>query len=1324
MSRLMIPALALLLAAGACRGDEPKPKTADRLPFMVHRWRQPLTIESQVMSWLYDGPASAVRRMEDRGQAVLPAAVPLAVTLKRPKDGQLIAAVVFRTHRGVAAADLKGGRLLWRAESAWSLEKMQADTYKSPALHQWIGFWKDQNRRPDFLLENSTLGSLSTDGIRLYAIEDLAVPPVVHPKYDPRFGGRNAADNSSYNAVVNDAMLHNELQAHELATGKLKWSLGGKTPAVKEVSKDPKDLLDSYFLGPPLPLDGRLYFVNEKDRQIRLVCLDPRRIVSDIDKEKIDAVLWVQTLGTAKETMLEDPTRRTTAAQIAYAEGVLVCPTNAGQLVGVDLLTHRVLWTHAYREPLVVFRWKSPGPVIADGRVVFTAPDGNSLYCLNLRTGARVWTAREEDDLYLAGASAGRAVVVGKKSVRALALDDGDEVWRVDTGLPSGRGGAADNVYYLPLKEFRFPDREVAPAVLAIDAATGKIVARARSRFDREMGMPSVPGNLIFFDDVVVSQNAAEVVAYPQLAAKLRNMDELLKKNPKDPMGLFERGELRLEQGDRLGAVQDLLAALANGAPPEAATRAAAKLHQALTELLQYDFKSGKKFLKDYEALCRVEVDPKADPEKQKEQKAEGLRRRSTYFALAARGLRSEGNLTEALNAYLDYAALGAGAKELFPIADDSDVRARADVWARGRIAALFAAAKPEQRAALDKIVAARYAEGRDADLDKLRTFVALFASTPLGSEARLRLAERLAEQDAKGNLLEAERHLLLLERQAADRATAGRAADTLARLLMRPEMYEDAAHYYRLLRDRYGDVVVRDGKSGAELFKDAHADKRLLPYLEAAPRRWPKQVRAKDETGSFPQGPRHLAFALEPVGEVPPSLRRQRVALEYGTANRVVFGDRDTGAVTWAATPNVAHLAGFIPYMAKANDSAEGVRFGYRGVGHLLVLDLGTAVLAVDPVRRKILWEKSLFSESGPPAGGNLTLDPDDGSLRRNFADGYFLTLGRNGPVSATCVCVQTRQGLTALDPLTGATLWERADVPSRCRLFGDEEFVYLVETDAGGAPVKTRAFRCSDGAAVVVPDFAAAYKSRQRVMGRTILVSESGPKGLALRLYDIPTGKDLWAKTYPAGSILLRSQEFDLAGAISPDGRASVVSLAARKEVVVSVLDPKDLQNVKEAHLLADGELVLIALHVVNPQGRQSGADIRSNLHAGVGLRGLTVNGKVYAFHRRTSKIAWVYDVQDQQLVLEQWKEMPVLLFTGRYVKMQDLGGGRWMYDGSQLVAVQGILKASGKLAFHRENMGQQTQPFYAINNDARGGKIEMIAPNYKVTFTVEKE
>jgi hypothetical protein len=217
-------------------------------------------------------------------------------------------------------------------------------------------------------------------------------------------------------------------------------------------------------------------------------------------------------------------------------------------------------------------------------------------------------------------------------------------------------------------------------------------------------------------------------------------------------------------------------------------------------------------------------------------------------------------------------------------------------------------------------------------------------------------------------------------------------------------------------------------------------------------------------------------------------------------------------------------------------------------------------------------------------------------------------------------------------------------------------------------------------------------------------------------MRLYDVHTGKDVWTKNFPANSTVLRSEEPDLAGVVSPDGRATVVSLRTQKEVVVGMVDPKHIQRLQQATLLADGGLVYVAFQVNDPNVNQG---VWSNLQPNTGLRAVPVNGAVYAFDRATSKIKWVNEVYSQQLVLEQWKELPIMLFTSRYNKPQGPGG---RFGAIQVVGVEAYEKATGKTTFHRPELGQQIGQFYALENDIRNGRIVFTGHNCKVIHTFD--
>jgi outer membrane protein assembly factor BamB len=475
------------------------------LPQLLKGWQQPTTQESEPRAWL----AQAVRQQCENGRPVLPASIPLVAGDR----------VVYRSQGGIVAVDLEGG-LLWEAPSAWGLDALAVDVNSSPHLSAWIE--SHLRTHPPVLFENSVLGTLSADRARVFAVEDLPVLPV--PNNYAGFRGRAGLGlQLSFAPELTDAVYHNRLLAIDLETGKVAWERGGRAAPG---SKD--DLADTYFLGPPLPLAGLLYVLTEYDQELSLVSLEATS----------GATRWSQRLATPRRKLLLDGPRRLHAAPLTHAAGILVCPTNAGAILGFDLLTHDLLWAHAYREdppapppiepdwrwrgrrwrstpaeppPSLEASWSKATPIIQGDKVVFTAADEPSVQCLDLHTGALLWKAdRIGGDLYLAGVRDGRVLLVGARQCRALGLEDGKEAWTLGTDEPSGQGSFGGSVYYLPVRSAEGGK----PAVHAIDLAKGVIVARPPLPGDQLLG------NLIFHRGSVLSQTVEAVTSYSHRMTK------------------------------------------------------------------------------------------------------------------------------------------------------------------------------------------------------------------------------------------------------------------------------------------------------------------------------------------------------------------------------------------------------------------------------------------------------------------------------------------------------------------------------------------------------------------------------------------------------------------------------------------------------------------------------------------------------------------------------------------------------------------------------------------------------------------------------------
>ena len=1100
-------------------------------------------------------------------------------------------------------------------------------------------------------------------------------------------------------------------------------------------------------------------------------------------------------LGTSHDKLQMDVLRRVNAAHLSYGEGVLVCPTNLGYVIGIDLLQNSLLWAYPYRDKadaaedatnpqeMMMRRlgrmppgafiqqgmvqtppqqgWRASAPIIQDGKVVFTAPDSRSIHCVNLKDGTPAWSRpRQEGDLYLGGVVNGKAVVVGTKVVHAYDLAKGDEAWKVETGLPSGFGAASDNVYYVPLKE-AVATKE--PEICAIDVDKGVVVghSKARPQDPKDPNSVEAPGNLVFFDGGIISQSNDEVIVYPQVKVKIAEMNERLKDNPNDIEGLFDRGELSLEEGSLDPAVQDFRRVMKNNPPADLLKKAKEKLYYALTEDFQHNFDQAEKYADDYAALCAADLPESATPA----DRAEARRRRTNYLYLMAKGKEGQRKLPEAFDLYLKLNA-EAPADELLSLVDEKLVKAAPDVLAQGRIAAMAAGASEAERRPLEARIAARWKEiqGKN-DLAELRKFVTLFGSLfAVGEEARLDLAERLMDADAAADketdaLMDAERQLSLLRARTQDPRTAARAVECLARLDTRKGLLDDAAYYYRLLRDRYPDVRVRDGKTGADFFNEAAADKRFWASLDDAPRVGAGRLQAKEERDNYPYQQQMFKFAHE--GEPLPFYQRYTLALEFGnnTLRLIDRTDPAPGEPRWKALPIAPTMfqsiltwnsqfnnfggAGMIigpggfP-IANNPQPPPSPKFSFMTIGHLAVLPVGHMVFGVDVAQGRLLWSKNLFDPVNGRApsqlqpGPSVTVDPRDGAVQIVYQDGWTQRLGQTGPLEGAAVCLQMKDSLTAIDPVSGRVLWTRSDVSSRSSLFGDDQHVFVVEMSPDGKPAYTRVFRTYDGATVHTPDFTHAYEDRVRLVGRNILVADKDKEATTLRLYDPLTGRDVWKQAFAAHSFVLQGDEGDLAGVLEPDGRVRVVDPATGAEPVQikDKIDQKYLDKDATYAVLADATNV----YVVPDAPPAPNTRVNTNLMPGTGLRGLNVNGELYAFrreadpalHKEKGTMAWRQTAADTQLVLDQFQDMPVVLLTGQSMKFQNPFGGQM----NQVTTLAVIDKRTGKLLKSFGPGGDPSEenytggPFHSLDRDARKGVIEFTSPQARINITMESD
>jgi outer membrane protein assembly factor BamB len=1192
----------------------------------------------------------ASKKLRNLGVPVIPGSHPLVIRNL----------VLFRALDGLHAFDLKSGQMAWYSSSDASLANMASsssvsdhDGYNNPLSYRDVA--------PVILTENTLLGTLSADQELVYAVEDLALPRM---SYGGGMGMRwnNRGDNmQQLGNKLRDYSDCNHLTAYDIEGGRAVWSIGTRIPD--------QPFSDMYFLGPPLPIGEKLYVLGESHGEIKLLCLQNRRAHKPGQQGEYQYSVelnWAQPLGiVSQQPITEDPVRRSQAALLSYSDGILVCPTNAGSVIGVDLLTRSLVWAYNYQtesSPMAndeqfmmmqmrrgrmpafgdspasasTTQWSFSAPVISNGKVFLAPPDGKALHAINLRDGSQAWTVNRVDtgkdaappDQYLAGVFDGKVILVGRQAIRALNVDNGKELWRTPTGVPTGRGVAAGPTYYLPLRN---------NDLMTINLADGKVMARAKALQKEQLG------NLVLVGEDLVSLNHTHLLVYPVMAVKERQIAQRLAKNPKDPVGLLERGEMRWHREGLEPAVADFELALANDPPPFLKTKAESKLVEALLILLDQEFAKYETKLDRLKELALRDVPANAKAEEKETQQD----RKSRYLRVVAQGRERQGRVADALDAYSQFAKLDS---KLIASPDDPQGKVLPVVWARGRAEAMAGRVTADGTKQLTAAVQAALDKARAANTpEAMKEFIQLYGGIGVtGQHALLEYAEMLLD---RRDYTAAQVRVLPLLR-VNEPTVAARAMDLLARLNVRSGELENAAYYYLLLAKKYPTVPVRDGKTGAKLFQELMNDKRFLPYLD--PKRGLSELRdvsVEKLSSTTPSSSGRDRFGgsyvvqLNPTGPVEPSMARfevfVHVDLQGSNTSRYVIADRETQKEVFSKTSNT---------MMVPNYGSQTKHWPtYQVCGPAIVFTWANRLIAVDPVQKKELWSVHL-------------LDPNDQNYARSYNTmphpempgrllvmqaGAWEAIGSVGPGSSRRIVATLRdEGLVAFDPVTGERVWSRSGVSTNTELFGDEEVVLVVPSKK--VDEQLSAFRLEDGKDVPVSaTMAMKYRERVAMVGRCILTKSPAPQGGDVLMLIDPLGEAVkWQTPLPQDAIVLKDGEgADYTGYVVADGTVHVFDVTNGKELHKVKLAPIDGIDKYAAHVLMDEQQGYVLLSKGFTDNDKDGNEMRMYPQY-QSIRSVPVNGPAVAFERRTGKVLWQETLPLQYLIARRFDEMPVLL------------------------------------------------------------------------------
>jgi outer membrane protein assembly factor BamB/tetratricopeptide (TPR) repeat protein len=1219
-------------------------------PTSTPRWRVPIANDPGDEQLI----AEASRSLQQQGIPSLPSMHALAVRN----------VVIMRGPDQLVAVNVVSGKRIWVYPGQDSATKRESRRLAVPSGPQTrIAQLKQR------VWDDAPLGQVASDGELVYFVDGLGdAAPYGSPSFTiNRFGrDRNVDAQPPFNKLVAISLKKE---------GSLIWESPNKG--------DDDPLHQAFFLGAPLAINGQVYAIAEIKGEITLAALDAAT----------GELGWKQQIGHVESfNVLGDPLRRMAGASPSYADGVLVCPTNAGAVVAIDVATRRLLWGSEYSHDHNRFsrfdgarfrpygdRWVDGTATIAEGKVILTPPDSNDLHCLDLTTGKPVWPAkRREDLLFVAGVHEGTIVLVGKSQIVGIKLADGQPAWDdIAIDLPSGRGVLDKSHYYQPT---------VSGKLLVVDLASGEV--------QQSFTTTKPLGNLTTYQDDIISLTDECLAAYPRTDRLEQKITDALASDPRDPWALARRGELLMHKRNWTEALAMLRQAIAQPKPDPAA---AGMLAETILALLEEDYAKYVDLSAEAEKL--VIDDPQLS---------------NRYHRIVAMGREKQGDRIGAFRAFLGVDAGNHSAEDSTLAREkliDLDLRwqARSNRWIASHLASLYRDASDAERREMDQAVAAQFSGVPKNTPGALREFVERFTFHPLAGEGQLDLAKLLL---ASGNLLEAE---ILVDQQASasDRRLAGQAMALSAQIMRQAGRWPEALGRYQKVGTEFADLEVEPKTTGRQLLDSVGKQYDYRQALAAASKTFARgravveldtrsSMRSTtDQRRAFP-----VTLLQADSGQDAPPL----VTLEPmpGAENRLRIRNgqgRDIATISLTRSESRRLFAGpGLPPMG-------------RLAGHLLIVSTGHEVLAIDLLRGSrdpsdvILWRQDLIDATD---SNQYTMYSQKGvanpwaTVRFFPADTNNRPLGIVSPITSAGLCFIKQKQLYCVDPATGQTQWLRSDQEPGADLFGDDEYLFVSPHNSDSAEV----YHMLDGSPAGSRKLA-DFEHRWATNGRRVLSWSQDGKGLHLRLDDVWAEENVWTETAPSGSRAWLCSPDEVA-IFCIDGNLKVRSLKDATSKLQTQLDEeKDLQQL---YVLKSSTQYLVAI-AVRPTNPLPNVNIQPAPPSG--NQSPVFTGKIYAFDAATGKGSWPAPaaVSQMSLPLDQPLDQPVLLLLRNIIPRSGQASQKLAY---------GMLcldKRSGAV-LHEETDASGSISSYDLEaeRDASAVRVTVPGKSLRIRFTEE--
>ena len=387
--------------------------------------------------------------------------------------------------------------------------------------------------------------------------------------------------------------------------------------------------------------------------------------------------------------------------------------------------------------------------------------------------------------------------------------------------------------------------------------------------------------------------------------------------------------------------------------------------------------------------------------------------------------------------------------------------------------------------------------------------------------------------------------------------------------------------------------------------------------------------------------------------------------------------------------------------------------------MGHLLLLNLGQGLLAVDALQRGTTQEKRIrwpdnYNEILSSMANRRELRVPTRPQSNAWGQQQLLVSGRRiqavGPATMEDVVYLQGNRLQCVDPITGEVLWVRQDVASESTIWGDSQFVLVA------APTETtaRVFRLVDGEEAGQRNLPPPDR-RWTTVERCVLTwtdeTRDGQPIWLLRLHDPWTEQDVWQRAFVAPSKGYVTREAELA-VVEPAGRFTLLDLRTGKPRLEHLLEP-DQRPLVSVHLLPARQQYLL-LCGYQPEA-EKGTTIGSFPDPQTSP---LIDAAVYAYDRRTGQPQWPSPamIQGYSVPLSQPPDVPVLAFARQVLRAR---GGQQSRPQLALLCLD---KRDGRILLDVDNLNYSFGSLTLIGDDREHTVMVRLlnVHNYQLQFT----